>query len=133
MPECKKCHAPLIWGQPYKKGDLPVNPNGSKHMCGGKQRQELEFWGRKWKDDIRYTVPIWCYVCEKTYPRDAVCNHILSDGFIEGVDTCEFYSDRWSAVKNRERLKAARKKASEVNEYDPREEVTQKTYKEAHL
>lgn len=36
MPQCKKCHKQLVWPQPYKKGDRPVEPNrkNTKHICG---------------------------------------------------------------------------------------------------
>ena len=30
---CKACNKPLIWKQPYKKGDRPVEKDGSQHNC----------------------------------------------------------------------------------------------------
>jgi len=36
---------------------------------------------------------------------------MIRDGFIEGTDTVEFYSDKWSAVKRRQALRNKRKAA----------------------
>ena len=33
MPSCRICNKPLIWKQPYKKGDRPVEKDGSIHNC----------------------------------------------------------------------------------------------------
>ena len=33
MPTCKACDKPLVWKQPYKKGDRPMEKDGSKHDC----------------------------------------------------------------------------------------------------
>jgi len=120
MPNCRKCNSPTIWNQPYKKGDLPVNPNGTKHMCGGTLIQSLEVWKKKWDNTEKFKMPVWCHKCRKGYSYYAVCKHILNDGFVQGVDTCEFYGDSWKAVKRREILRAARKKEEKPNEYDPR-------------
>ena len=30
---CKACNKPLTWKQPYKKGDRPVEKDGSVHNC----------------------------------------------------------------------------------------------------
>lgn len=38
MPKCRECNAVLMWKKPYKKGDRPVNPNGSVHICYPKRR-----------------------------------------------------------------------------------------------
>lgn len=127
MPDCRKCGAVLMWNQPYKKGDLPTNTNGSKHMCGGAMMQALEVWKKKWEATKKYKVLIYCNECLKAYRNTEVCEHILADGFTEGVDTVEFYSDKCSAVKKREMLRTARKKEEKKNEFDPRQE--QKTYK----
>ncbi len=111
MPECrsKDCKAELVWKQPYHPGDRPVNPDGTKHVCKATLFGNLENWKKKWDTVYRYQVPIWCNVCNKHYHMNEVCPHIRYDGFIEGVDTVEFYSDRWSAKKRRENLRSARK------------------------
>jgi len=36
MPECRKCGENLIWKKPYKKGDIPIDPNGKTHYCRDK-------------------------------------------------------------------------------------------------
>ncbi len=33
MPSCRICNKPLIWKKPYKKGDRPVEEDGSIHNC----------------------------------------------------------------------------------------------------
>jgi hypothetical protein len=33
LPSCKFCNKPLLWKQPYKKGDRPVEKNGKPHNC----------------------------------------------------------------------------------------------------
>ena len=33
MPTCRGCDKELIWKQPYKKGDRPVEKDGSQHNC----------------------------------------------------------------------------------------------------
>ena len=33
MPSCRICNKPLIWKKPYKKGDRPVEKDGSIHDC----------------------------------------------------------------------------------------------------
>jgi len=120
MPNCRKCNSPTIWKQPYKQGDLPVNPNGSRHSCGGTLAQEREVYMKKWHATEKFKVPIYCYDCEKSHIYTDVCQWMRDQGFVEGVDTCEFWSDKWSAIKKREMLKAHRKKEVKKNEYDPR-------------
>ena len=36
MPSCRICNKPLIWKKPYKKGDRPVEKDGSIHDCSTK-------------------------------------------------------------------------------------------------
>ena len=124
MPECKKCKSQLVWKQPYKKGDLPINPDGKKHFCGSNLLQNLEVWKKKWKSEYRYKCPIWCHVCRRSYQSMEVCIHIKSDGFKEGVDTIEFYSDEYNQVKKREQLKKSIEKEQEDNPFDPRGQDT---------
>jgi len=52
-------------------------------------------------------------MCHKHYNMHEVCKHIREDGFIEGVDTVEFYSDKYTAVKRRLGIRAAKKKKRE--------------------
>lgn len=124
-PECRRCRAQLMWKQPYKKGDLPVNPNGSIHTCRGSLFQNLEVWKRKWDEIWVYQVPIYCSMCLRSFKREFVCKHIRSDGFRESIDTVEFYSDKYTAVKRRAMLKAEKKRALEPKK--PR--AKRKTYK----
>ncbi len=115
MPECrsKDCKTELMWKQPYHPGDRPVNLDGTVHSCKATLFGNLENWKKKWDTVYRFKVPIWCNVCNKHYNMHNVCTHIRADGFIEGVDTVEFYSDKWSAKKRRENLRAAKKRESE--------------------
>ena len=32
-PTCKNCGISLVWAKPYVKGNPPVNPDGTKHIC----------------------------------------------------------------------------------------------------
>ena len=45
---CKACNKPLIWKQPYKKGDRRVEKDGSKHDCkkwlGNENNSSKENW-----------------------------------------------------------------------------------------
>jgi len=124
-PQCRRCKQDLIWKQPYKKGDLPVNVNGSTHKCRDSLFQNLEVWKRKWDEVEVYKMPINCSICMRTFKREFVCKHIRGDGFREGIDTVEFYSDRYTAVKHRAALKAERKKEAEP----PKPKRKRKTYK----
>ena len=38
MPSCRICNKPLIWKKPYKKGDRPVEEDGSIHNCSNLQK-----------------------------------------------------------------------------------------------
>ena len=40
MPSCRICDKPLIWKKPYKKGDRPVEKDGSIHDCSRKNENE---------------------------------------------------------------------------------------------
>jgi len=40
MPSCRICNKPLIWKKPYKKGDRPVEKDGSIHDCSRKKENE---------------------------------------------------------------------------------------------
>ena len=40
MPSCRICNKPLIWKKPYKKGDRPVEKDGSIHDCSTKKENE---------------------------------------------------------------------------------------------
>ena len=40
MPSCRICNKPLIWKKPYKKGDRPVENDGSIHDCSTKKENE---------------------------------------------------------------------------------------------
>jgi len=113
MIECrsKNCKKELMWKQPYHKGDRPVNLDGSKHICSATIFGNLENWKKKWDTVYKFKVPIWCNMCHKHYNMHEVCKHIRHDGFIEGVDTVEFYSDKYSAVKRRLGIRAAKKSA----------------------
>lgn len=33
MVSCNKCQTTLKWKQPYRKGDRPINLNGTAHNC----------------------------------------------------------------------------------------------------
>jgi len=33
-PTCRDCGAKLVWAQPYKAGNPPIEADGSKHICG---------------------------------------------------------------------------------------------------
>ena len=111
MTECKNCKAELVWKQPYHKGDLPVNPDGRMHSCKGTEYKNLEIWKQKWDTVTKYNVPIYCNMCQRTYKYTSVCKHMITDGFIEGTDTVEFYSDRYTAVKRRVLIRNKRKAA----------------------
>jgi len=60
MPQCreKKCGEKLVWKTPYKKGDLPINPDGTKHTCRYKTK-------RSWKTN-KYDY-IHCPLCPEHY------------------------------------------------------------------
>jgi len=109
MTECRKCRVELSWKQPYHKGDLPVNMDGTMHSCKGTLFQNLESWKKKWDTEYRFKVPIWCNMCHKHYKRELICSHLREDGFIEGIDTVEFYSDKYTAVKRRALIKFKKK------------------------
>jgi len=112
MPECRKCKQELVWKQPYHKGDRPTNTNGKPHFCGGKKIYSgvTADWARRWDTIFKFKVPIFCSTCGRAYKREAVCDHIRNDGFIEGTDTCEFYSDKWSSVQRRKNIKNDRRR-----------------------
>ena len=123
MPVCNKCHIKLLWKQPYDK-TKPFSENVTgldrkPHKCREELRENLEGWYKIWKSVERYKVPIWCYICNRSFKSKEVCIHIQSDGFKEGIDTCEFYSDSYSSVKRRETLKKYMQK--QENPYDPRQ------------
>ena len=40
MPSCRICNKLLIWKKPYKKGDRPVEKDGSIHDCSTKKENE---------------------------------------------------------------------------------------------
>jgi len=40
MPSCRICNKSLIWKKPYKKGDRPVEKDGSIHDCSTKKENE---------------------------------------------------------------------------------------------
>jgi ssDNA-binding Zn-finger/Zn-ribbon topoisomerase 1 len=42
MPSCRICNKPLIWKQPYKKGDRPVEKDGSIHNCSKLQKENVD-------------------------------------------------------------------------------------------
>ena len=42
MPSCRICNKPLIWKQPYKKGDRPVENDGSTHNCSKWQKENAD-------------------------------------------------------------------------------------------
>lgn len=49
---CKACNKPLIWKQPYKKGDRPVEKDGSTHNCPmwkGKNEEKITSYGKKYE------------------------------------------------------------------------------------
>lgn len=38
---CNRCQAEITWKTPYTKGDTPLNPDGTKHICQ-KQNQSQQ-------------------------------------------------------------------------------------------
>ena len=42
MPSCRICNKPLIWKQPYKKGDRPVEKDGFTHNCSKWQKENAD-------------------------------------------------------------------------------------------
>ena len=79
------------------------------HSCKGTAFKNLEVWKKKWDTQTKYKVPIYCNVCNQKYTFNSVCEHMKRDGFIEGTDTVEFYSDRYTAVKRRVLIRNKRK------------------------
>jgi len=58
MPSCRTCNKPLIWKQPYKKGDRPVEKDGSIHNCSKLQKEN---------DDLKCIIcngSVGCLNCE---------------------------------------------------------------------
>jgi len=41
MPSCRICDKPLIWKKPYKKGDRPVEKDGSIHDCSRRKKMKI--------------------------------------------------------------------------------------------
>ena len=33
LGKCRTCEEILIWAKPYKQGDLPINQDGTPHIC----------------------------------------------------------------------------------------------------
>ena len=82
------------------------------------QKRKQDEWFKKWKDRFRYKVPIWCCVCNKSFPYTDVCDHIRADGFEEGRDTCEFYADSYGAHNRREAVRKKKMMAEDLEESD---------------
>ena len=56
LPTCRGCSKELVWKQPYKKGDRPMEKDGSKHDCkklfGNENNGSKENWkgqGKKYE------------------------------------------------------------------------------------
>jgi len=125
VPECrsKDCKAELMWKQPYHPGDRPVNPDGTKHVCRATFFGNLENWKKKWDTVFKFQVPHFCNICQRSFKPHNICSHMRADGFIEGVDTVEFYSDKWTAVKRREHIRYDKRKSLEPKKPKTRRKI----------
>ena len=84
---------------------------GIFHTCDENpydRKQKLESWKTKWDLKKKFDVPIYCPRCNIAYNPKSVCGHILSDGYVEGVDTAEFYSDNPKMAERRNLIKKSR-------------------------
>lgn len=111
MPKCNYCKAP---GISYRFDENQYvnrqwdNNRESWHNCDqnpNEIRKRLDNWHEKFDKKIKYLVPIYCSICDFAYRPDTVCGHILKDGFKEGKDTVDFYSDSPKKVQRRNLIK----------------------------
>lgn len=114
--KCLKCGEDgLVWRYSDLKGKS-ILFNASRelpHDCkvvGNSQNNMIEDFSKKYHESIKYKMDIWCHICEVHYNRDSVCGHILKTGFREGIDTIEYFTDKWDMVELR------RKRRKEMEE-----------------
>lgn len=46
---CNRCQAEITWKTPYVKGDTPLNPDMTKHICKTVAQQITNFESVKWE------------------------------------------------------------------------------------
>lgn len=120
--DCNYCNQPnMEWrtDEVTNKGKIWDTNKEMWHDCKKNpfdKKQKMDEWFKKWKDRYRYKVPIWCTFCNKSYPYTDVCDHIRSDGFREGKDTCEFYADSYGAHNLRQAMRAKKMIAEDLDD-----------------
>ena len=93
-----------------------------------RNEEKLLKWKTKFDKDKKFDIPIYCPRCNIAYKPTAVCGHLLESGFLEGIDTIEFFSDNPKMVELRkQRLKEFLEKNKEknkvLNNKDPQQKL----------
>ncbi len=107
------------------KWNIWDNNLGTFHSCDKnpqlkKEREEYEARKQLYKIN---KIPIFCYTCQKSFPRLEPCSHILADGFIPGKDNASFYADTRQAEEKRNLIKMKIKQQNEPKPLDPQRKL----------
>lgn len=130
MVECSYCHRDVFsfrMNENTGKTILWDDNLGVIHSCDKnpfdvrkRKEEDMSKWKHKFDVEKKFEIPIYCPRCNIAYKPTAVCGHILSDGFKEGIDTIEFYSDNPKQVEKRHLIK----KTQQLKEpKDPQEKL----------
>jgi hypothetical protein len=106
--KCLKCgEEGLVWRYSDLKGKSVLFnasrelPHDCKIVGTNPNNNMLDEWSKKYHESMKFKMDIWCHICEVHYNKNSVCGHILKTGFKEGVDTIEYFTDRWDMIELR--------------------------------
>jgi len=116
LARCNKCKQDGLYYHYYEIKQTHVLFDGTEkpHVCPADPiavQDSVDKFSERYRTKIINNMKIWCGECGMYWDRLSVCSHILRRGFIEGVDTVEYFSDKWDMIeKRKQRIKEMKKK-----------------------
>lgn len=123
MVACPKCRLEGLYYHYYELKQTYILFDGTEkpHVCAANPfdvQKSVDDFSIKYRSKILKDMPIYCNICECHYKPTSVCGHILKLGFIEGIDTVEYFSSRYDMIELRkQRVKAIKDKLEAIKKF----------------
>lgn len=118
---CLKCKQEGLHYKYYELRERYVlfDNNEQPHICSANPfdvQASVDKFSQKFHTKIKKNIPIWCENCDMFYKPTAVCGHILSTGFKEGIDDVTYFSSSFETIELRKKRKLEMKKIKEFTQ-----------------
>ena len=121
MAQCFFCKLDgFVYREDYNGTPQLFNPNNETfHECSKNPKviqASIDRFSKKFHEVYKFKAKIWCNICEMGFSPTAVCGHLMSAGFKEGIDGVDYFADsnRMHELRKarREAIKAEPEKTS---------------------